>query len=252
MKIARVLLCLLAVLLLADQARAAVITINSTDAADTPDYDLTNVYGLNDWAYWSQTGGSLNTPLASPLAPSNSKLDASAIGSITHYGGTGTRGSSAPTKPPYDFVFADGTSPLSGTVENLIGIFNTTLGTDAIGKGVQLDVTAPSAGPFAIYVWATSFNAASTLTVTAGTDVDSETFPAQTAGSRSPGKLFTINIAPDSTGQSFNIRLVQTSSSDDFSNVSISAVAVAVPEPSSALLIMGLSSFALVRRRSRA
>ena len=45
---------------LAVTADAAMITIVAVDAVDEPNYDLTNVYGTADWAYWVQTADPLD------------------------------------------------------------------------------------------------------------------------------------------------------------------------------------------------
>lgn len=242
MKSARAFLCLLP-LLVASSAQAAVISITSEDVGNVS-FDLTT-YGTSDWAYWAQTAD----PLTAPLAPSNEKASAGFIGSITAVAGNGIRGSTSTTKPPYDFSFTDGSSTVSGSVSDIIGVFNRSLGTTGNNTGVQLDVTAPSADPFVIYVWGTSFQSTGNLTATIGIATDNDSTLVH-EGTRSPGKLYTIAVTPDSAGQTVNVRMMHTNSTNDFSNASISAVAVVVPEPST-LAIVAVGSLALALRRPR-
>lgn len=239
-----VFLCAVSLVLGGRAADAAVVSISSVNGQDA-NYDLTNTYGTSDWAYWASTSA---TATAS-ASPTNEKLGASLIGPITNSGGTGVRGSTSPTKPPYDFTFTDGVSPTSGTVNDIIGMFNAAIGPDGNGLGVQLNVTAPSADPFTIYVWGTAFQATASLTATAGAASQTDS-TLTTAGTRSPGKLYTINVTPDNAGQVVNIKLLQSASTDAFSNVSLSAAAVAVPEPSAlGLALFGILPWALRRRR---
>lgn len=246
MRTARAILSLVVILSMVPSARAAVVTISSADGANVS-HDLTTVFGTTDWAYWAQTASTV----VATAAPSNDKLAATAIGSLTNFGGAGIRGSTSTSKPPYDFEYTNGTSPTSGTVSDIIGMFNSTLGGTGNGLGVQLDVIAPSAEPFVIYVWGTGFQARGNLTATAGAASQTDSTMVH-AGVRSPGKLYTINVTPDSVGQTVNIKMVQSDSTDGNSNVSISAVAVVVPEPSTlALVAVGSLALALRRPRSR-
>ena len=182
MRILHAILCLLLVSVTALTVNAATIAITSIDAVDTPDYDLTNVYGTADWAYWAQT----SNPLTAPVTPSNEKAAASLIGSMSAVSGTGVRGSTSTSKPLYDFTFADGAVTTSGTASDLIGLFNSSLGSGGVGAGVQMNVIAPSADPFNIFVWGTAFQATGTLTATAGAASQSDS-SLTTAGTRSPG-----------------------------------------------------------------
>lgn len=242
MKSARVILCLLP-LMVGASAQAAVISITSEDVGNVS-FDLTNAYGTTDWAYWAQT-----TTVTAPAAPTNEKASASFIGSITAVAGTGVRGSSAAAKPQYDFAFTDGTSTVSGSVSDIIGLFNQSLGTGGNDTGVQLNVTAPSADPFVIYVWGTSFQSTGNLTATIGAATQTDSTLVHGAV-RTPGKLYTIAVTPDSAGQTVNVRMIHTGSTDSNSNASISAVAVVVPEPST-LAFVAIGSLALAFRRPR-
>lgn len=240
---------------IAAPARAAIVSITSTVAADSPDYDLSNVYGTTDWAYWGQTASTLT----SPVAPTNTKSGSSLISSITAYGGGGVRGTTSTTAlPDYDLAFTNGTSPASGLASNLAGLFNTQIGSSAVGAGVQLTVTAPSAAPFDINVWVTAFSGTAVLTADIG--AVSATSPSYTtSGTRSPGNLYTIHVTPDSAGQLITLKYGLTSQTDtNNANASLTAVAIApqvVPEPSTLALLIGGSSLlgwrVLQRRRAR-
>ena len=52
-------------LLAAGTANAATVSIVSVNAVDNPNYDLTNTYGIGDWAYWSSAVAG-NTSSADP------------------------------------------------------------------------------------------------------------------------------------------------------------------------------------------
>lgn len=242
MKSARAFLCLLP-LLVASSAQAAVISITSEDVGNVS-FDLSTTYGTTDWAYWAQTAA-----VTAPAAPTNEKFNPNFISSITAVAGTGVRGSSAAAKPQYDFAFTDGTSTVSGSVSDIIGLFNQSLGSGGNDTGVQLNVTAPSADPFVIYVWGTSFQSTGNLTATIGAATDTDSTMVHGAV-RTPGKLYTIAVTPDSAGQNVNVQMIHNGSTDANSNASISAVAVVVPEPST-LAIVAVGSLALALRRPR-
>ncbi len=103
-------------LLAAGTANAATVSIVSDNAVDSPNYDLTNTYGIGDWAYWFSgvAGGT------SSADPDNAKFGGSLIGPMTPVGTGVVNGSTSTTVPVYDFDFTDGTSPVSGTASNLI------------------------------------------------------------------------------------------------------------------------------------
>jgi hypothetical protein len=240
-----VVLLALSCALFAPATDAALISIASTDAVDNPNYDLTNVYGIGDWAYWADT----SNPAASG-DPSNEKSDASLIGSMSVVGGGSLRGSTSGNVPSYDFDFTDGTAPVSGTVNNLIGVFNDQL--RAIGTGVQWDVISPTADAFSIYVWGTAYNAGGTLTATVGAASDLDAL-LDAAGSRSPGRFYTITVDPDRVGQTVHLEMLLTADNGGFANVSVAGAAVDtayVPEPAT-LSLLALGGLGLLRRRRK-
>lgn len=235
---------------MAASANAALVSITSVNAVSTPVYDLTNVYGLDDWAYWAQTADPIT---GSPVLPTNEKLGASLIGGITTVGGGNVRGTTANGPPIYSFAFADGTTPLNDTVSSLPGVFNTQLGSGGVGKGIELTVTAPSADPFYVYLWGTAFQATASLTATVGTATDTDS--SYVGGdSRAPGQFYTIHVTPDNAGQAVNLQLLMSAQTNGNANVSISAVAIStIPEPGTMALLLGggvLGLHILQRRRA--
>jgi len=196
-------------------ANAGTISVHVGSAVNSPNYDLTNVHGTDDWAYWAGTGN------PEPGTPSNDKSGSTLIGDMSPVGGGALRGSGSSSKPLYDFVFTDGTSGDS-PAENLIGLFNTQL--DTIGAGVQVNVTSPTADPFKIYVWATAFAAEATFTATVGAASDSATYTS--TANRTPGAFYTITVDPDTSGETVNLQLTLTSDNGASAHVSLAGVAV--------------------------
>ncbi len=73
-------------------ASAAVLSLDSvTRVSTTSQTNLSN--GATDWAYWAPT----TAGLATPVAPTNRKLNGSIISSMDKVGGTTLRGSSTAT-----------------------------------------------------------------------------------------------------------------------------------------------------------
>ncbi len=235
------------VVLLTGPAGAASIQITSVAAVDDPNYDLTATYGRADWAYWTST--------ANPAAgtPSNAKAGGVLLGDMSPVGGGNLRGSTSTNKPIYDFVYTDGTSPAAGSVSDSIGLFNSQLGPEGVGDGVQVDVIAPTADPFTIYLWATGYRATGQLTATMGSVLDTDSY---TFGDRRPGRFFAIDVDPDAGGELVNLQWIMTAQSDGFANVSVTGVAAnpGVPEPASVVLLMLAvpAVAARLRRRMRA
>jgi len=215
------------------RVNAATVSISSASAVDNPNYDLTNTYGIGDWAYWASTADPASG------APSNEKSGASLIGDMSVVGGGNLRGSTSGNVPAYDLDFADGTSAVSGTASNLIGLFNSQL--QEVGAGLQLDVVSPTADPFNIFAWGTAYNAGGTLTATVGAASDADAL-LNYGGSRSPGRFYTVAVDPDFIGQTVNLSLELTADNGGFANVSLAGVAVdtaartVIPEPATFLI----------------
>ena len=243
----------LSILAFGASANAAIISITSQNSVDSPDYDLTNVYGTSDWAYWNGTpnGG----------VPLNQKSGATLIGNLSVVGAGALQGSSSTTGlPVHDFVFTDGTSGTETSPKsNIIGLFSNSLNT--VGSGVQVSVTAPTAEEFSVYLWATGFEADGTLTATVGAASASNSSLDQSS-TRDPGRFYSILVDPDFAGQVVNLSLTMTGDNtpgSGSSHVAIAAVAVnapvqAVPEPQSIAVwsllgIFGLAIGACVWRR---
>lgn len=230
--------------LVSGTSQGALISISSTASVDSPDYNLTTVYGPSDWRYWTAN----TTP--APGTPTNEKLGPSLIGDMSTFGGGNLRGSTSDNVPPHDFVFSDGISPVAGTASDVIGLLNTQLNT--VGAGVQLDVVSPTADPYLIHLWGVAF-ATDVGTLTASVGAATATDTTLTANGNRVGRLYTIFVDPDSVGQIVNLRLALTDDGAGAnSNVSIAAVAVnAVPEPTTFLIWSILGTMALAVRRRR-
>ncbi len=216
-------LALVVLAIFARPARASLITGTFTDVGDS-DHDLTAL-GAADWAYWNTT--------SSPAAgtPTNRKSGGTLIGAISPVGGGNTRGSSSGTRPLYDFTFTDGTAPVSGTVDNVIGLFNTQL--NMPGAGVSLGVTLPTAAEYIVYVWAAGFGAGQgTLTATlpgAANFVNTQLSAPAAASKRSV--LYTLRATPNTAGDTLGVSLVLSSSTDANGHVLISGGAAALAPP---------------------
>ena len=233
------------------QGQAAVITGTFTSVADS-DFDLTSL-GTADWAYWNTSS---NPATGGPKT--NEKSGGTAIGTISPVGGGDVRGSTSGTRPVYDFTFTDGTSPVSGTVDNAIGLFNTQL--DTVGAGVSLDVILPAATTYAVYVWAGAYEtdvATFAASVSGATDYVNTSL-SHTGGAPKASALYTLTVTPDTAGDTLGLSLTLTDDgSGGSSNVLISGVAVAavrqpdlIPEPAT-LSLLGLGALLALRRRRR-
>jgi len=175
---------------------ASAATISVTASAPASAYDLTTVNGVGDWAYW-------DNDLAG-AAPLNSKIGASLIGDLSVVGAGELRSTTSADSTAYSFTFTDGTSstetsPRSGP----IGMFHTVL--DLVGKGVQLDVVSPTADAYTIYLWSAVFQGKSTLKATIGATNDSA--QSGLAGSARVSTLYTIEVDPDTVGETVNLQL---------------------------------------------
>ncbi|MDF3129359.1 hypothetical protein P0Y35_09140 [Kiritimatiellaeota bacterium B1221] len=128
---------------------AALLTGSFTPGSGAS-YDLTAAGGL-DWAYWSST--STNSFSGTP---SNAKSGGTLIGNLTAAGGSYLRGSNSSTKPVTDFSYSDGSSPASGSVTNISGVFNNNLG--SLGTGAEVVITLPDAGTlYEVKVWVSGY-----------------------------------------------------------------------------------------------
>lgn len=229
------------VLSLTSVTPAAMVSVSSVQSANT-DYDLTNVYGIGDWAYWQNNAADGGTPL-------NQKAGADLIGPMSILNTAGTlNGSSSGVVPFHDFIYTDGTSPVSGRMDNVIGLFNGPV--DVVGSGVKVEVTSPTADPFTIYVWAAAYQSEAQLTATIGAATDSGTFASLSSGRT--GQFYTIDVTPDSAGQivTLSLALVVDNLTQSNSNVSMAAVAV-TPEPAAMSLSLLGGLMMLSRRRRR-
>ncbi|HUT35973.1 MAG TPA: PEP-CTERM sorting domain-containing protein [Planctomycetota bacterium] len=225
MRLANVLLCCLAVALGAasTEARAGVITGTFAYVGDS-DFDLTAL-GAADWAYWNTTSN-----LATGGPKTNWKSGGTLISTISPVGGGDVRGSSAASRPTYDFTFTDGTSPVSGTVDNVIGMFNTQLNT--VGAGVALGVTLPTTDEYIVYVWAAAYVAdEGTLTATLPGATNFVNTQLSEPGMTKRSVLYTLRATPDNAGDTLGVSLVLSDSAGANAHVLVSGVATAIAPP---------------------
>jgi hypothetical protein len=216
--------------LVAAEAPAAVLVLDSVQRIASPDtpVDLTAA-GPADWAYWSQTASGL-TP---PVAPVNRKSGGAAISSLTNVGGTTLRGSTTATST-LRYNWTDGTSPATGTNADLRGlVFNSTIGTDANGKGMSFTITGDTAAERGVQLYLGGFAVTGNLSLTlngATTVVDSSQVFANTSPKQMA--IYTVRFRPDSPSDVLTVQWTASAITDvSFAHVGIQAVAVAVPEP---------------------
>lgn len=230
-----------AVFSIAPMAPAAVVSISSV--ASTGVYDLTNVYGTGDWAYWENNAGDNGAPL-------NQKAGADLIGDMSILNsttGSSLGGTSGTKNGDNNFSFTDGTTPVSGSINEVVGLWNAPLDTE--GNGLKVEVISPTADPFNIYVWAAAYAAEARLTAAVGTVTDSENFIVPAGRT---GYFYTIDVTPDSVGQVVTLTLDHFADNTAIGNSNVSLAAVAVtPEPASLSLSLLGGLMMLSRRRRR-
>lgn len=251
MRVASILFCCFVALqgIVAPQGSAAVITGTFTAVSDS-DFDLTAM-GTDDWAYWNTTSDP-----ATGGPKTNEKAGGTLISNMSPVGGGNVRGSGSSTRPVYDFIFSDGTSPVNGTVDNAIGLFNTQLNT--VGAGVSLDVDLPTTTESTIYVWAGAYDGTGLFTASlpGAIDFTDTTLTGDGVTPKESG-LYTLLVTPDNPNDTLNLSFVLGQSTGGNANMLISGVAVsvapAVPEPSTfalaALGLFGLGWFGWRRQR---
>lgn len=226
-------------------ASAAVLSVSPTTAtaqADNLTFDIAAAGGL-DWALWKKVTADTNKEV-----PTNSKLNGTAISDLSAFGGAGinTSGNSVPN---WDFSYSGGTSPASGTLTDVNGVFNSTLSTK--GVGLSFTVTLPTTDLYQISIWTAGYGMSGLLTASMpGASDSTGSFTADTGGIKDMF-LFTINAQADVAGQAVTVSVVNnsTTGATASSHVIISAIAVQqIPEPS-ALALCSLGVFGLLRRR---
>jgi len=254
MKLSKIRLCLVASIaatLFTHFSTAA--TLSGSVSADSPfntekSFNLTDL-GTSDWAYWDTS----DNP-ASGVA-TNSKSGGSLIGDITAINGTGIQGTGSSTKPAASFSFTDGTSPVSGSVSQVTGLFNKTLGTE--GVGVSLTINLATTDEYTIYLWASAFDVQTgtlTASLNGATDYITTISDASVSDGVKDTYLITIVASANQPGDDLTIDLVNTvdGNSGSFGHVILNAAAVAVPEPATtALIVPGLGFLCVLVMRKR-
>lgn len=245
-------------------AHAATLTGSFEIIDGSTTYDLTDL-GELDWAYWNKT--------ANPTtgSPSNSLNGGTLISDISPLHGGSLRGTSS-VSTSADFSFANGTSPTSGTINNIFGIFNDQLGSEADGTepGLTFTVLLPNAGTtYEVLVWGSEYY---TIDVddddpSGDTDGAGGIFSASLSGATTyvESSLTDANVPPKQTAiysllatadnDNDPLTISYELPSDAFSgnaHVLIDAVAVSViPEPETVAVIFGLSGLLLALSRRR-
>jgi hypothetical protein len=242
----------IAVIALAAPVEGATLVLDGVQRISVNDgtpVNLTAQGGL-DWAYWAPTTGTAVTP---PVPPTNEKLGGSAISGLDTIGGGGLRGSTTSTTVER-YSFTDGTSPTTLTNASLAGlIFNSQLGSNADGKGLQLSIVGDPNEERIVTLYLGGFQATSNLTLTldgiAVPITDSKVF-----GSANPKHIdvYTLRFRPDSVDDLLLVQYTASAITDTLNgHVGLQAVTVAaVPEPGAASLLC-LGGLALCRRRQR-
>lgn len=212
--------------------------------------------GSVDWAYWAAATGS-GTSYGTNMVPTNEKSGGTAISNLSIVGSGNLRASdSADGAGAYSW--SDGTSPISGTNQNLAGglIFSSALNTG--GAGFSLTVTGATAGQtYYVMLYFGGYNATGNLTLTLP-GVTSVTDNTQVFAGVSPKAIvgYQVSFTPDNAGDQLSIRYTGSSTTAS-GHVGIEAVAVStspitpvpsIPEPSAVLLSL-VGSMALIRRK---
>ncbi len=236
-------LCAIALLAMPALTSSAAFLTVTVDLAP-PNANLTTE-GAFDWAIYDNTGGA-----TASISPTNTKsgssvLNTAALTAVTV--GNSVRGTSS--KGAELFTYTNGTSPTSQTNATVAEVFDSTL--DLVGTGVKFSVAGDPLVTRTLKVWATGFNGQGTLTATLPGAANQLALSQLYTASKVP-TLFTITYLPDNPGDNLGISYVMTTDTGGAatsSHVGIQAVAVAVPEPTSAITLLGGLAFVLSRRR---
>jgi hypothetical protein len=225
--------------------------------------DLTAA-GSTHWAAWNRT----NTTNVSSASPNYTKTggtgtisaitttNSSAIVEPAAYAAT-VRGTNSSTSYPDSPVFSWSTMDSSSSAPSFMtGIFHTTLNQDLYGVHFSItDLPALAEGlAYRINVYATSYNGASTLTLTSGTAFATLDGEAKSTGRTKSTNLFEFNYNPDSPSTVLDVDLRLSGTFGDSGHAAIQAVAISViPEPSASLIAFaGLGTALLYRNRKQA
>lgn len=235
------------------------VTTYATFPASPVNPNNLTTQGATDWAYWaSATPGSTN--LGTTLAPTNEKSDGSAISPISILGSGYFRGSDT-ADAAARYSWSDGTSPTTGSNQNLAGglVFSSSLNT--FGAGFDFTITGAVAGQtYYVLLYMGGYNATGNLALTLPGVADPVTHTYAFSGA-SPKTVNAYQIAfqPDNADDQLTVRFTASNTSSN-GHIGIDAVAVGttfvapvppIPEPSMTL-IGGVGMLALLGCRRRA
>jgi hypothetical protein len=225
----------------------------SADFTGNTTFNLTDM-GTLDWAYWNQE------PSPATGVPTNSKSNATLIGSATAVGGGSVRGSTSTSSMPENiFTFSNGsTTASSSSGVQATGIFNTQL--TQSGAGVSILVDLPTVQTYTVYIWASAFamnSSTFTAALSGATSFVSTALVDNTSSSAKDTYLITLTVTPNTAGDDLTLTAVAGTSGGASSHVLISGIAVspfAIPEPGTSAALAGvavLGAGALGVRRRR-
>ncbi|GHB96307.1 PEP-CTERM sorting domain-containing protein [Cerasicoccus arenae] len=238
---------LIAGLAMTASANAATLMGSFSAIDGTTVYDLTTAGDL-DWAYWN-TSSNPTTGV-----PANSMLSATLIATPVAIGGGSLRGSNSDTTA--DFSYTNGTSPESGTTNNVSGIFNTLLNT--VGAGVSLDITLPNAGTaYLITIWGSQYNTETggtsaglfTASLSGASDYTNDEFSAPVSTFKQSG-IYQLTAVADNDNDVLNIAYIQQTLVGANTHVLLDAAAISIPEPATYGMLLGVVVLmAVIQRR---
>jgi hypothetical protein len=212
-----------------------------------------------NWAIWANNSN--NT--ATSLAPTNTRANSTGIiSAITNLGGGTNNVRSSTNTSPYDSVspqnrlsYTGGTSPAAQTNVTAVGVFSTSF---TSGQGIGLTISQLAALPagqsYQINLWAAAFNAdAVFLASTDGGATTSTVTYDRPSDSGKPLNRYTFTYNPDDISEVLSLALSSTdvtTTTGANPHVVIQAVDISiVPEPSSAMLLLGAAGALALRRR---
>jgi hypothetical protein len=235
--------------------------ISGVGGSTVTSVDLTAA-GSTHWAAWNRSS---NTNVTSASANYTKTGGTGTISAITTtnpsaivgppaYAAT-VRGTNSSSSYPVNPVFTWSSSDSSSSAPSFMsGIFHTTLTQDLHGVHFSItDLPALAEGlAYRINVYATSYNGASTITLTSGTAFATLNGETKSTGRTKTTNLFEFNYNPDSPSTVLDVDLRLSGDFGDSGHAAIQGVAISViPEPSTSLLAFAGVAASLLRRNRK-